>query len=185
MTFNAHLAQFDVAPTRTRAGISLIWDYLIIIIIRRRRRIIGIIIIIIIGIIIIINCKIYYVTLGGRSLRNVTKMTRTGEGSKNHEIRVMLFMDGSLETCTTRKLERKYLESFEMWCWCRMEKTKWESEKVAINTGIYQFSLSLRCSEHTMLPKVKLVWNLEAASELSKQRNRVHWVHPFNVKAKR
>ena len=29
MTFNVHLAQFDVAPTRTRAGISLICDYLI------------------------------------------------------------------------------------------------------------------------------------------------------------
>ena len=27
------------------------------------------------------------------------------------------------------KLERKYLESFEMWCWRRMEKIKW-SEKV-------------------------------------------------------
>ena len=29
MTFNVHLAQFDVAPTRTSAGISLICDYLI------------------------------------------------------------------------------------------------------------------------------------------------------------
>ena len=27
------------------------------------------------------------------------------------------------------KLEQKYLESFEMWCWRRMEKIKW-SEKV-------------------------------------------------------
>ena len=33
------------------------------------------------------------------------------------------------ETWTLRKLERKYLESFEMWCWRRMEKIKW-SEKV-------------------------------------------------------
>ena len=40
MPFNVHLAQFDVAATRTRAGISLICDYLI-------------------------NCKIYDVTLGG------------------------------------------------------------------------------------------------------------------------
>ena len=30
---------------------------------------------------------------------------------------------------TLRKLEWKYLESFEMWCWRRMEKIKW-SEKV-------------------------------------------------------
>ena len=29
---------------------------------------------------------------------------------------------------TLRKVERKYLESFEMWCWRRMEKIKW-SEK--------------------------------------------------------
>ena len=33
------------------------------------------------------------------------------------------------ETWTQRKLERKYLESFEMWCWRRMEKIKW-TEKV-------------------------------------------------------
>ena len=39
MTFNVHLAQFNVAPTRTRVGISLICNYLI-------------------------NCKICDVTLG-------------------------------------------------------------------------------------------------------------------------
>ena len=33
-------------------------------------------------------------------------------------------------TWPLRKLERKYLESFEMWCWMRMEKIKW-SEKLA------------------------------------------------------
>jgi hypothetical protein len=33
------------------------------------------------------------------------------------------------ETWTLRKLEQKYLEIFEMWCWRRMEKIKW-SEKV-------------------------------------------------------
>jgi hypothetical protein len=33
------------------------------------------------------------------------------------------------DTRTLRKLKRKYLESFEMWCWKRMEKIKW-SEKV-------------------------------------------------------
>ena len=30
------------------------------------------------------------------------------------------------ETWTLRKLERKYLDSFEMWCWRRMEKIKWK-----------------------------------------------------------
>ena len=34
------------------------------------------------------------------------------------------------ETWTLRKLERKYLENFEMRCWSRMEKIKW-SEKVS------------------------------------------------------
>ena len=29
------------------------------------------------------------------------------------------------EVLTLRKLEQKYLESFEMWCWMRMEKIKW------------------------------------------------------------
>jgi hypothetical protein len=29
------------------------------------------------------------------------------------------------ETWTLRKLDRKYLESFEMWCWRRMEKISW------------------------------------------------------------
>ena len=29
------------------------------------------------------------------------------------------------ETWTLRKKDRKYLESFEMWCWRRMEKIKW------------------------------------------------------------
>jgi hypothetical protein len=33
------------------------------------------------------------------------------------------------ETWALRKLERKYLKSFEMWCWWRMEKIKWP-EKV-------------------------------------------------------
>jgi hypothetical protein len=29
------------------------------------------------------------------------------------------------ETWTPRKLDQKYLESFEMWCWRRMEKISW------------------------------------------------------------
>ena len=29
------------------------------------------------------------------------------------------------EIWTLRKLERKYLESIEMWCWRRMEKVNW------------------------------------------------------------
>jgi hypothetical protein len=42
------------------------------------------------------------------------------------------------ETWKITKLELKYLESFEMWCWSRMEKIKW-SEKVTSGDvkGIY------------------------------------------------
>jgi hypothetical protein len=29
------------------------------------------------------------------------------------------------ETWTLRKVDQKYLESFEMWCWRRMEKLSW------------------------------------------------------------
>ena len=39
------------------------------------------------------------------------------------------------ESWSLRKLERKYLESFEMWCWRRIEKIEW-SEKVT-NEQVY------------------------------------------------
>ena len=29
------------------------------------------------------------------------------------------------ETCTLRAVDQKHLESFEMWCWTRMEKISW------------------------------------------------------------
>jgi len=29
------------------------------------------------------------------------------------------------ETWTLRKVDQKYLESFEIWCWRRMEKISW------------------------------------------------------------
>ena len=37
------------------------------------------------------------------------------------------------ETWTVRKLEQKYLMSFEMWCWMRMEKIKWLKKKKLMN----------------------------------------------------
>ena len=48
---------------------------------------------------------------------------------------------------TLRKLERKYLESFEMWCWRRMEKIKWP-EKVT-NEDIFE-----RIGEKTVLNNI-------------------------------
>jgi hypothetical protein len=35
---------------------------------------------------------------------------------------IALFGD---ETWTLRKVDQKYVESFEMWCWRRMEKISW------------------------------------------------------------
>ena len=35
---------------------------------------------------------------------------------------IALFSD---ETVTLRKIDQKYVESFEMWCWRRMEKISW------------------------------------------------------------
>jgi ribosomal 50S subunit-associated protein YjgA (DUF615 family) len=32
------------------------------------------------------------------------------------------------ETWALRKVDQKYLESFEMWCWRRMEKISWTEE---------------------------------------------------------
>jgi hypothetical protein len=34
------------------------------------------------------------------------------------------------ETWTLQKLDQKYLESFEMWCWRRMEKTSWMDRSI-------------------------------------------------------
>jgi len=31
----------------------------------------------------------------------------------------------SAETWTLQKLDQKYLDSFEMWCWRRMERINW------------------------------------------------------------
>ena len=33
----------------------------------------------------------------------------------------MLHVEHGAETCTARKADQKYLESFEIWCWRRME----------------------------------------------------------------
>ena len=53
MTFHVHVTQFDVTPSRTNAGISLICDYLI-------------------------NCETCDVTLGRGGLRNVTTCDKDG-----------------------------------------------------------------------------------------------------------
>ena len=41
---------------------------------------------------------------------------------KNYVCSIALY---GAETWTLRKREKKYLESFEMWCWIRIEKIKW------------------------------------------------------------
>jgi hypothetical protein len=44
------------------------------------------------------------------------------------ETKVVLQLQQSFygaETWTLRKVDQKYVESFEMWCWRRMEKISW------------------------------------------------------------
>jgi hypothetical protein len=41
------------------------------------------------------------------------------------------------ETWTLRKIDQKYLESFEMWCWRRMEKISW-TDRVRNEEVIYR-----------------------------------------------
>jgi hypothetical protein len=52
----------------------------------------------------------------------------------------MLHLEHSIygaETWTLRQIDHKYLESFEMWCWRRMEEINWtdcvENEEVLQN----------------------------------------------------
>jgi hypothetical protein len=47
-------------------------------------------------------------------------------------------------TWTLRKLDQKYLESFEMWCWRRMEKISWTD----------------RVNNEAVLYRVKEEWNI-------------------------
>ena len=47
-----------------------------------------------------------------------------------------------VETCTHRKVERKYLESFDTWCWRRMEKIIW-TDRVRNEEILQTVSLSL------------------------------------------
>jgi hypothetical protein len=46
------------------------------------------------------------------------------------------------ETWTLRAADQKHLESFEMWCWRRMEKISWtdhvRNEEVILNIYIYK-----------------------------------------------
>jgi hypothetical protein len=47
---------------------------------------------------------------------------------------IALFGD---ETWTLRKVDQKYVESFEMWCWRRMEKISWiDRERNEILQGV-------------------------------------------------
>jgi len=40
-----------------------------------------------------------------------------------------------VEPWTLRKVDQKYLETFEMWCWTRTEKISW-TEHVRIEEGL-------------------------------------------------
>jgi hypothetical protein len=52
---------------------------------------------------------------------------------------VKLYIQGTAfcnsETWTLRKVDQKYLESFEIWCWRRMEKIRW-TDRVRNEEGL-------------------------------------------------
>jgi hypothetical protein len=60
------------------------------------------------------------------------------------------------ETWTLRKLDQKYLESFEMWCWRRMEKISWTD----------------RVNNKAVLHRVKEEWNFLCTM----RRRRANWI---------
>ena len=81
--------------------------------------------------------------------------------------------------------ERKYLQSFKMWCWRRMKKIKW-SEKV-INEQVLErirekrtFINNILCIKFKwfghIIRRNGLLWKTDDTSEISsKNKNTVHW----------
>ena len=65
----------------------------------------------------------------GRSAFKILTGKPTGLGEELVRCYVWSITLYGSETWTLRKLERKYLETFEIWCLRRMKKVKW-SEKV-------------------------------------------------------
>jgi hypothetical protein len=53
------------------------------------------------------------------------------------------------ETWTLRKVDQKYLESFEKWCWRRMEKISW-TDRVRIEEVLHRVN-----EERNILHKIK------------------------------
>jgi hypothetical protein len=56
------------------------------------------------------------------------------------------------ETWALRKLDQKYLEIFEMWCWRRMEKISWDGPRITQSKGGKEHSL------HNKTKKGQLDW---------------------------
>ena len=81
-------------------------------------------------------------------------------------------------TWTLRKLERKYLQSFEMWYWRRMEKIKWlekvSNEEVLERTG----------EKRTLLNNI-LRWKVKSYSKKKLASSWYHWGQMTKVKGGR
>jgi len=58
------------------------------------------------------------------------------------------------ETWTLQKVEQKYLESFEMWCWRRMEKISWND---CVKNEVVHRVKKERHIQHT-IKRRKAVW---------------------------
>ena len=89
----------------------------------------------------------------------------------------------SSETWTLRKLERKYMERFEMWCWRRMGKIKWSEkdtdEQVLERIGkkrtlLNNIQLDWSYCEKK-LPPSWCHWRANDGSERSRKKNTAPW----------
>jgi hypothetical protein len=59
------------------------------------------------------------------------------------------------ETWTLRKLDQKYLQSFEMWCWRRMEKISWTDR---VNNEAVLHIVKKKYSPHNKTKEGQLDW---------------------------
>jgi hypothetical protein len=57
-----------------------------------------------------------------KTFNQQTGLKYKGESNKCYICRIVLY---GAETWTLRKVDQKHLESFEMWCWRRVEKISW------------------------------------------------------------
>jgi hypothetical protein len=68
----------------------------------------------------------FYVILIDPTFNKITLSTRKWDlNLEKRELRYGFSKVYGAETWTLRKVDKKYVESFEIWCWRKMEKISW------------------------------------------------------------